>query len=291
MRRKPWLVLRSTLTSSFCIGSGRHWRCSSSSVPPLACMHPGAAAAVLAEQPVAETLLRAERAIDAHQRRSRAHRRSRGECRPPCPCPVPLSPTSSTGVRTAQSFLICWISFLALALWPMSRLSISLALPGRQRGMGGALGIELAELHAALERGDEFVDPERLLQVVEGPELERLDRAVGAGVGRHDDDHAVGIVELELLEQRDAVHRLHVDVGEHEIELLGLVAGERLLAVGGKRGGKPGRLDDRIEHLVDREQVVDDENSRHGRDYGSPANTLEAAGARLTSPTAAGSAA
>ncbi len=157
-------------------------------------------------------------------------------------------------MRTAASFFTCWTSFFICGLLPISRPSMSPGLRRLAPDAGGRpLGLDLAELDPALESGDELVHTERLLEVVERAELERLDGALGARVRRHDDRDGVGVVLLELLEERDPVHRLHVDVGEHHVELLGLVARQRLLAVRRKRGRKSGRLNDRLQHLVDRD--------------------------------------
>jgi len=74
-------------------------------------------------------------------------------------------------------------------------------------GGGGVLGagvllfrLELFELDAPLQGGDQLIDTERLLQVVEGSELECLDGAFGAGVRGHDDDDAGRVVRFEMLE-------------------------------------------------------------------------------------------
>jgi hypothetical protein len=149
-------------------------------------------------------------------------------------------------------------------------------ISGLDRRDGAALALTLhhgaAKLEPPLQRVHELIDLEGLLQVVEGAELQRLDRALRAGVGRHDDDDGGRIERLELFEQRDAVHRLHVDVGEHEVVFFGLVAGQALLAVGRKRGLVTGRRDDGLEHLVDRDQVIDNEEGGHEWTDGKPAS-------------------
>src|SRR6266536_1137269 len=58
---------------------------------------------------------------------------------------------------------------------------------------------KLLELETAFERGNQFVDAKRFLQVVEGTQLQRLDRALRAGIGRHDNDDRRGIKKFELL--------------------------------------------------------------------------------------------
>jgi len=148
------------------------------------------------------------------------------------------------------------MSFRALALCPIKRCSISADFTAGRPARETAFDAHLPGLHAALQGGNELVNLERLLQIVERAELQRLNRAVRARIRRHDDDHAVGIVLLELLEERDAIHRLHVDVGEDEIEFLGLVSHQRLLPVSGERSREPCGLDDRVQHLVDGKQVV-----------------------------------
>jgi hypothetical protein len=125
----------------------------------------------------------------------------------------------------------------------------SVDVGGLQAGVGvrrRPLGLDLAELDPALEGRDQLVHAERLLEVVERAVLERLDGALRARVRRHDDRHVVGIVGLQLLQQRDPIHRLHVDVGQDHVELLGLVARQPLLPVGRKCGLVAGRLNDRL---------------------------------------------
>ena len=161
-------------------------------------------------------------------------------------------------------FFSCVMSRLTFGLSPTRRASKSAGFDRRGRHRGFALGHRLLKLHAAAERAHEFIDLERLLQVIERTRLERLNRALRARVGGHDDDHRTRVVELQLLEQRDAVHRLHVDVSEDEVEFVGLVTDQRLLAIGRERGLVTGRVDDSLQHLVNRDQIIDDEDGWHG---------------------------
>jgi hypothetical protein len=177
--------------------------------------------------------------------------------------PVPFSPTRSTGVLTMASFLTCCTSFLICGLLPTIRPSMSAGLRPASAWAEARCAWISRNSTPRLQGRDQLVHPERLLEVVEGAELERLDRALGARVRRHDDRDVVGVVGLELLQERDPVHRLHVDVGEHHVELLGLVARQTLLAVGRERGREACRLDDRLQHFMNRNQVVDDEDGGH----------------------------
>jgi hypothetical protein len=68
---------------------------------------------------------------------------------------------------------------------------------------------------------------------------------------------------LEFAQERDAIHRLHLHIGEDEIELVRLVAFERLVPIGGEGRSESDGLDDRFQHFVDGGKVVDDEDRRH----------------------------
>jgi hypothetical protein len=92
-----------------------------------------------------------------------------------------------------------------------------------------------------------------------------LDRALGRGVSGHDDNNDGGVVGLELAEEGDAVHRLHVDVGQDKVELFAFVFGEGLFAVGRKSSLIAGRRDYRLQHFMNGEQIIDDKDGRHGR--------------------------
>ena len=72
-------------------------------------------------------------------------------------------------------------------------------------------------------------------------------------------------IELDRMGCRDLTPVqavLLANVGEDEVELVRLVAGEAFFAVRGKRGGKPRRLNHGVEHLVDGHEIIDDEGRR-----------------------------
>ena len=193
-------------------------------------LHPSAASSVQTEQAVTDALRGTERAVDAHER---AVSRPAGGVEH-----LGHEPFAGTALPHKKHRRMDGAELLDLlyelpglgALTDQSLLYLR-RLDGRQPRPGGTLGARLPAFHAALQSGDELIDLERLLQIVKSSELQCLDCAVGAGICRHDDDHAVGIVQLELLEKRDAVHRLHVDVSQNDIEFLSLVAHQGLFAI------------------------------------------------------------
>jgi hypothetical protein len=86
----------------------------------------------------------------------------------------------------------------------------------------------------ALDRALEVVDDARLDEVVVDALPERVNRRLDGGVAGEDDGHEAGVLGLQLVEQRDAVHVLHAEVCEDEVERAAGDLLEGLGAVGGR---------------------------------------------------------
>ena len=85
------------------------------------------------------------------------------------------------------------------------------------------LGVLLLQRHLLQGRPDglpDIVEVERLGDVIVGALLHRLDRRGDGGVGRDHDDLGIGIQLPALLQDLDAVDLLHLEVRQHDVELL-----------------------------------------------------------------------
>jgi hypothetical protein len=118
-------------------------------------------------------------------------------------------------------------------------LTRELAIVRQSLELGGQPAILLlhAELVEQLGNLDlelvEALGVERLLDVVRGAFLHRLDRELGAPLPG--DHHELGgdALRPDRLEQSDSVQLRHLEIGEHDAESLGLQPFQRLLPVGG----------------------------------------------------------
>jgi hypothetical protein len=70
----------------------------------------------------------------------------------------------------------------------------------------------------------------RLGEIAEDAVVHRLYRVGNRAVGREDDDWQAGMRDLDLPEERHAVHALHAQVGEHQVRAGRGDGGERPLA-------------------------------------------------------------
>src|SRR5438093_10265043 len=80
--------------------------------------------------------------------------------------------------------------------------------------------LEVALLEDALEHTLEAPEVDRLLDVVRGPELDRLDGVRHRRVGAHEHELDVGIALLQVAEQLEPAHLRHADVGEDHVDRL-----------------------------------------------------------------------
>ncbi len=95
------------------------------------------------------------------------------------------------------------------------------------RAQGPHLAAQARRLERFLDQHRDFVDVERLVGVVIRAVLHRLDRVVHARVRRQHDDQRVGVVLLDLLQDRQPVGIRQPVVQQDEIDAL-VAAGERL---------------------------------------------------------------
>ena len=140
------------------------------------------------------------------------------------------------------------------------------------RGLAGARGTgetedrSLAHLHEQFllqhlpDRGAQFVQVYRLAQVVGRPSLEGIHRRTDRGEpGDHDHRH-LGRGPVDLLEQFQAVHALHLQIRDHQVDLL---PGHHLHRFGAVAGVVAGisLLDEHMLHVGAGDLlVVDDED-------------------------------
>ena len=129
---------------------------------------------------------------------------------------------------------------------------------GRHRG--GAADLLLG----ALEAREHVLHLERLGEVVEDAALHRVDRGLHARVGSEQDDGDVGARRAHLAEERHAVHRLHPEVGDDDVDAAGPDDLQRRGAVLRRLDFIPVRLQQPLHEQQNARFVVDYEYPRHG---------------------------
>ena len=146
-----------------------------------------------------------------------------------------------------------------------AHLAHGLALP-HQLGDGVGLLAELLAQDAVLalqpvlfervaRHHGKIVGIEGLGDVIERAVFERPDRGLDRGVTGHHDDAGVELLALDLLEQLDAVHARHADVGDRQVELAAGQLGERIVGVGGGIDVVP-FLDKPMDERVPNDQLI-----------------------------------
>ena len=137
--------------------------------------------------------------------------------------PVPLSPVSSTvDAGTGRDLLQQRAHpdhHVALADDPIE--AVGLRLGGAQRAH---LAPQLRRLQRLGDQQRDLVDVERLVGVVIGAVLHRLDGVVDARVRRQEDDQGIRIVLLDLLEHCEAVGVRQAEIEQHEVHAFPLRA-------------------------------------------------------------------
>ena len=111
---------------------------------------------------------------------------------------------------------------VALADDPLE--AVGLRLAGAQRAH---LAPQLRRLQRLGHEQRDLVDVERLVRVVIGAVLHRLDGVVDARIGGQEDDQRVRVVLLDLLEHREAVGVRQAEIEQHEIHAFAMAL-ERL---------------------------------------------------------------
>ena len=128
--------------------------------------------------------------------------------------PVPLSPSSST-VASVGATLRSADSTAAMAAAPYD----SCGLPSRRATSARAA-------QAVALGGSRHQQPQlggarqRLLQVVERPQLHRLQRVVDRAMGGDHDDLHLRLILAQAPEQIHAAHAGHLEIGQHHLEAL-----------------------------------------------------------------------
>src|SRR5438477_26526 len=122
------------------------------------------------------------------------------------------------------------------------------------------LGLEEALLRRPPADRDQVVVGERLLDVVEGALVHRLDGALQRRLCGHQDDRRLGILLAHGGEDVGAGHARHLDVGEHDVGRRSLERLEARLATLGGDHVEPLALEEDTEHVQDAQLVVDHQN-------------------------------
>ena len=121
-------------------------------------------------------------------------------------------------------------------------------------------------LQDAVDDQHDVVELQGLGDEIGGPGLHRLDGVLDRGEPGHDQERNVLSRFADGLDQGDAVHFRHDQVGDHQVEIM---AGERLQRLGGAVHGRDRKIVEFqkiLQRFPHRVVVIDDEDSfgRHG---------------------------
>ena len=123
-----------------------------------------------------------------------------------------------------------------------------------------ALDEQLPALQRAIGGDEQLVDVDGLHDEVVGAELEALDGRLDVG-GAGEDDHGGVLIDLaHLLEQLDAGHVRHLQIGDGERGVGAAEHRHALPPVGGQATVVARRQKDLVEHLTDLLVIVDDQD-------------------------------
>jgi hypothetical protein len=174
--------------------------------------------------------------------------------------PVPLSPVTSTvaSVEATRS--------MRLRISRIARLDPTSALDGCARTTSLCsrrhLLAQAPVLHRALHGDREHVGVDGLGEEVVGPGAHRPHGGLQVAVpGEHDHRH-VGVHRRDVLAERDAVHRAHLHVRQHQRELLARHPGDALLGVLHAHRLVPEAAHEGRDHLAHVRVVVYDQHPR-----------------------------
>jgi hypothetical protein len=103
---------------------------------------------------------------------------------------------------------------------------------------------------------------ERLLDIVVGATLHRLDCRPNRGLARDDDAFRGDVPELQFFEQGQSIHAGHFQIGQDEAEPLARQPAERLLAVGHDLDVVFQIGQDRAQPSSDRWLIISDQDTR-----------------------------
>ena len=146
------------------------------------------------------------------------------------------------------------------------RAADQLAEPWRRAGLLAektVLEAEAGELERATDHELERVDVEGLLEVVDRPELHRLDRGRHRPVpGQHDHRH-VRVDRAELAKKLDASLARHLQVGDDEVATRGAKRGQGLVGAGRRFAFQTHLLGEDLQDAPHPRVVVDDQETLH----------------------------
>src|SRR5207244_2228830 len=107
------------------------------------------------------------------------------------------------------------------------------------------------------------LEVERLEYVIEGAELHRVHGRLHSAVGREQHHRHLGVDLAYTGKQLETRHARHLEIGEDQVELLGLEPLERLFATLGAHRLDPHALEQDLQHAAHLPLVVDHQHLRH----------------------------
>ena len=113
-----------------------------------------------------------------------------------------------------------------------------------------------------LQQAPQAAEVERLRQIVNRPELDRLDRAVDRGVAAHEHHLAIGIGVADGPKHVDAADIRQAEVDDCDVGVLVLQLVDGAGAVGARDDAEPGIPGEARDYVQHRRLVVDDQNGR-----------------------------
>src|SRR5439155_732647 len=137
------------------------------------------------------------------------------------------------------------------------------------------LGAVLAHLERLADDQLDRLEVEGLEDVVEGAELHRVDRRLHRSEGGQQDHRYVGVQLAQLGEQLEAGHARHLEVGEDEVDLLGLEAAECLFTALGGHRIDPHALEQDLQEAPHLPLVVDHQHLGHRHTSGGRQHDTE----------------
>src|SRR2546430_9476879 len=125
------------------------------------------------------------------------------------------------------------------------------------------LGAVLPHLESLPDRQLDDLEVERLEYVIEGAELHRVHGRLHSAVRREQHHRHLGVDLAYTGKQLETRHARHLEIGEDQVELLGLEPLERLFATLGAHRLDPHALEQDLQHAAHLPLVVDHQHLRH----------------------------
>ena len=117
--------------------------------------------------------------------------------------------------------------------------------------------VHLDAVHHLVQRKRDELHLEWLGEIVDRAELDSLDGRLDGPKGGHDDDSHIGVPGTEGPQQFQPVHRLHFQIGQHNIEGLLLQQPQRLGAAVAAGSLQAIAVNEFNEHLLHIAIIVD----------------------------------